>query len=112
MQNNTATTQVSNPLVTHSVQDWMKSNGFTQVHNRVRVNTNGYPFITFINANNEAENIYFSKEASKNVALDMEIKKGFFSNLIIAETTNAAGESRIRLARAGSSSRLEVDDLF
>lgn len=109
---NTATSQVSNPLVTYSVQDWMKSNGFTQVHNRVRVNTNGYPFVTFITSGNDAENIYFSKEAAKAVSLDSEIKKGFFANLIIAETTNAAGEPRIRIARAGSSSRLEVDDLF
>lgn len=109
---NTATSQVSNPIVTHSVQDWMKSNGFNQVHNRVRVNTNGYPFVTFINTNNEAENIYFSIEAAKAVSANSEIKKGFFANLIIAETTNAAGETRIKLARAGSSSRLEADDLF
>lgn len=105
-------TQISNPLITLSVQDFMKENGFNQVHREVRENTNGYPYITFINRKNEAENIYFSKEAAKQVSAGDEIKKGFFDAYLIAETTNAEGESRIKIVRAGSSTRLELDDLF
>lgn len=44
--------------------------GFTQVVGPadkalVRHNKNGYPFVTFVNPANEAENIYFSKPAAE-----------------------------------------------
>lgn len=107
-----AKTEISNPLVTQSVKDFMKGNGFTQVHREVRENTNGYPYITFINGKNEAENVYFSKQAGEQVEAGQEIKKGFFDAYLVAETKNAAGESRIKIVRAGSSTRLDMDDLF
>lgn len=106
-----ATTQITNPLVTMSVKDFVVSNGF-EVHDEVRENTNGYPYVTFIDRNNEAENIYFSKEASKQVKAGDRIAKGFFNPYLIAETTNAAGEKRIKIVRAGSSTRLSAEDLF
>lgn len=109
-----AQTQITNPLTVISVKDFMKANNFTQVHNEVRQNSNGYPFVTFINGKNEAENIYFSKEAAKlpSAKLGTPIAKGYFNDFSIAETKNEAGETRIKLVRAGSSSRLDMDDLF
>lgn len=103
--------EVSNPLVTMSVRDFMLDNGLT-VHNEVRVNTNKYPYLTFINEKNEAENIYFSKSASALVTEGQPVVKGFFDNFLMVETTNADGEKRIKIARAGSTSRLAVEDLF
>lgn len=110
-----ATTDITNPtLVVVSVKDFMKSNGFTQVHNEVRQNSNGYPFITFINGKNEAENIYFSKKAAElpSAKLGSPIAKGYFEDFGVAETKNDAGEVRIKLVRKGDSSRLDMDDLF
>lgn len=107
-----AQTQITNPLVTASVKDFMKSNNFTQVHKEVRANTNGYPYITFIDSKNVAENIYFSKGASEQVSEGQEIKKGFFDNFLVATTTNATGEERIKIVRSGDSTRLDVEDLF
>lgn len=107
-----AQNQITNPLVTVSVKDFMKANSFVQVHKEVRANTNGYPYITFINGKNEAENIYFSKEASKQVKAGDPIAKGFFDNFLTASTTNEAGEERIKLVRSGDSTRLDIDDLF
>ena len=109
-----ATTDITNPLVVVSVKDFMRSNGFTQVHNEVRQNSNGYPFVTFINGKNEAENIYFSKGAAElpQAKLGTPIAKGYFDAFSIAETKNGAGEKRIKLVRQGDSSRLEMDDLF
>lgn len=108
----TATTQITNPLVTLSVQDFMKANNFTQVHNEVRENTNKYPYVTFINNKNEAENIYFSKGAAESVKAGDAIAKGFFAPFIIVEATNAQDEKRIKIARAGDSNRMEAADLF
>ena len=109
-----ATTDITNPLVVVSVKDFMRANAFTQVHNEVRQNSNGYPFITFINGKNEAENIYFSKKASElpQTKLGTPIVKGYFDAFGVAETTNEAGEKRVKIVSAGSSSRLEMDDLF
>ena len=94
------------------VKSFMVQNGFTQVVNHVRVNTNGFLFLTFISAANVAENVYFSKAASKRFAEGQAVAKGFFSNLRIWEGTNAAGEQRTKIALEGESLRIDLEDLF
>lgn len=94
------------------VKDFMLSAGFTQVIKMVRINSNGYPYITFVDEKNVATNIYFSKNASKLVAEGQAIEKGFFNPFRIAETTNALGEKRIKLVGMGEGLRLGVDELF
>lgn len=107
------TTDIKNPetLVRIPVQDWMKSKGFVSVHKSVRTNENGYPYVTFINADNKAENIYFSKSASENYSTGTPIQKGFFDKLNIADTTNAAGEIRTKLVST-EGLRVTMEDLF
>lgn len=107
-----ANTTVQNPLQTVSVKDFMVNNGFVSVYKAVRENSNGFPFITFITADNKAENIYFSKGASEMVAEGELITKELIAQFQIAETTNASGEARIKLVRKGGSERLELSDLF
>lgn len=107
-----STTQISNPLVTSSVQDFMQTGSFTQVHNVVRENANHYPYVTFINKDNIAENIYFASTIAHNYEAGMRIEKGFFSDLQIGFTTNVNGETRTKLVPIGSSSRLALTDLF
>ena len=107
-----ATTAITNPLVVLDVKAFMQNNGYISVHNQVRSNQNEYPYVTFINGKNEAENIYFSKEASKLVEKDEQIIKGFFDKFKVATTLNAAGEERIKLVREGASTRATLDDLF
>lgn len=104
-------TEIVNELKTITVKEFMMSKGFVSINKKVGVNTNGYHYITFINANNEAENVYFSKSESANVSAGTEIVKGFFDNLQIAETTNADGELRTKIVGM-SGNRLSVDDLF
>ncbi len=107
--------QTSNEkLVTASVQDFMASNGFVQVHKEVRKNANGYSYITFINSKNEAENVYFASTIASEYPAGTPIEKGFFAGLQIGETYNAAGELRIKLIpiSSGNSQRLDVSDLF
>ena len=106
------TTAITNPLITMSVQAFMQENKFTTVNKEIGFNTNQYPFVTFISADNKAENIYFSKKLSDNYKPGDTINKGFFAALQIIKTVNAAGEERIKLGSLGGDNRLSVDDLF
>ena len=103
--------ELTNPLTTISVQDFMKSKGFVSIHKSVRKNANGYPYLTFINADNEAENIYFSKASGEDKEAGQLLYKGFFDKLNVAEVTNADGEVRMKIVGT-SSERLGVEDLF
>lgn len=95
-----------------SVQSYMKAKDFNQVVNHVRQNTNGYSYVTFINTANEAENVYFSKNASAKFAQGDAIVKGFFDNIEVGEYPNAAGELRTKLTLKGESMRVDANDLF
>lgn len=99
-------------LVTLDVKSFMVSSGYVSVAKAVRVNSNNYPYVTFINDTNVATNIYFSKNAAKIVAEGDSIEKGFFNPFRIAEITNAAGEKRIKLVGLGEGMRRNIADLF
>lgn len=88
---------------------WMKNNGWTAI-SKVRTNTNGYPFATVVNEDGEAENIYFSKRMAGEVGVD-DSAKLWASDVIVRETTNAAGEMRLKLCSATGEDYTSVDDL-
>ena len=95
------------PMIVLSIKEFSKANGFTQIAPSVRTNVNGYPFITFSNENNDSDNIYFSKNASKAVGAGEIITRELLSHYQIANTINANGESRTKLV-----SKLERLDLL
>ena len=99
-------------LATISILDFMNSQGFVSCVKAVRTNSNGYPYITFINDENVAENIYFSKNASKLVEAGDTIAKGFFAPFMAAKTTNAEGQKRWKIISQGESNRVSIEDLF
>lgn len=98
-------------LKVQPVKEFMGERNFVSVHKTVRENANGYPYVTFIDKDNKAENIYFSKSESDKHQAGNEIAKGFFDKLQIAETENAEGEKRMKLVGTGSL-RVTVEDLF
>jgi len=87
-------------MKTLSLKEFMQEKSFAQVIPVVRTNSNGYPFLTFTNSSNEAENIYFSKsmlvEAGK-------VDIAFLRSLKACNTVNAAGESRWKLTDSAGS---------
>ncbi len=97
-------------LVVSTIKEFAASKSFTSVAPSVRVNTNGYPFITFIDDKNVAENVYFSKAASAKVAVGQSVDKDLMSQHQIAITRNAAGEERVKLI--SNSERVSLDELF
>ena len=85
----------------------LEANKFTDVIPSVRTNANGYPFLTFMTADNKATNVYFSKS--------MQLEAGtvdiaFLRGLKACETANAAGELRWKLTDAAGN-RVSLADL-
>lgn len=105
---NTATTT---ELKTMSIKEFAQMNGFISINKAVAENTNKYPFLTFINANNEAENIYFAKTIADEYPVGTVMTKEHFSALQIGVTNNADGEERIKLIPIGGN-RLSLDSLL
>ena len=95
--------------MTMKLKAWMKANGWSAV-SKVRTNSNGYPFATVVNEDGDAENIYFSKKMAGEVGVDD--KATFWAGgVIVRETTNAAGEMRLKLCSAVGEDYTSVDDL-
>ena len=93
-----------------SFRDFCKSEGITSICKKVRVNENGYPYITVLRGS-DAENIYFSKKAAAEVDEGLEVKS--IANLLYVNTAvNSNGESRTKLSFAGNSSYEDVDSMF
>ena len=99
-------------METKDVKSFMISSGFVSVVKTVRTNSNGYPYITFLTADNKAENVYFSKNAATMVASGDVIARGFFEPFRVAEVANADGEVRTKLVAQGDSLRANLEDLF
>ena len=97
-------------LRVESVKEFAKSKGFTQLVPTVRVNEHGYPFVTFIDANNKAENVYFSRAAAKAVPAGTVVDKAMLEKYQIGYTTNSEGHERIKLI--SNSTRLDITELF
>lgn len=94
-------------MKTLSLKEFMAEKGFTQVIPVVRKNSNSYPFLTFTNAKNEAENVYFSKSMSADAGkVDIE----FLRSLKACETANAEGDLRWKLTDSAGT-RVELADL-
>lgn len=94
-----------------TVKEYMAEMGFIQVNAKVAQNVNEYPFVTFIDADNKAENVYFSKNASALVEEGDDIVKGFFDDFCVVDVINADGEKRTKIATKGGN-RIDIDDLF
>jgi hypothetical protein len=93
-----------------SIPEFIAQHNFVQVCHTVRENTNSYPFVTFINKDNQAENVYFSKAAAQDVTAGTPIVKGFFAGYSIAYVQNDANEQRIKII--SNSERLELSAIL
>lgn len=66
-------------LKTLSPREFMRDQGFSNFHGVIRENNNKFPYVTFIkagagpNGENLAENVYYSKNLSNEVAEGMEV---------------------------------------
>lgn len=86
-----------------------KTSGITAVAKTVRINTNGYPFLTMLRGN-DAENLYFSKSAAALVT-EGTVTASIAKELFVVDAKNAAGETRTKLT-FNNSNYADIDDLF
>ena len=103
---------VATELKVISVLDYFKQMNVVSVVNHVRVNANGYPYVTLMDNANVAHNTYLSKGASANVVAGEVVNKEFLAKFSIGFATNAAGEERIKFVRADAGNRVSINDLF
>jgi hypothetical protein len=96
-------------LVTQTIASWCAENNIASTSKSVRSNTNGYCYVTFINKENKAENVYFSQKSE--VGAGDLVTKELFAQYEIGHCTNADNEIRIKLIRKGGD-RVDVADLF
>lgn len=94
-----------------TVAEFCKMKKFVELVPKVRFNANEYPFITFITADNKAENIYFTVNASDTVHEGQDLREIAHDLQIVLVTYNDGRESRAKISRK-SSSRLTIEDLF
>ena len=117
---NTATQNAGRPT-TMSVADFCKTFvskdasgndivGLSEIVPKIRTNSNGYPYVTFINSANIATNIYFTVNSSDTVSEGQDLRE-IAKDLQIVFVVNSDGEQRIKLSRK-STSRLTIEDLF
>ncbi len=72
----------------------MRENGWSHV-SIVRVNQNGYPFVTLLTEDGDAENLYLSKRLAEGAVEGDSPSK--YKDCVVKEVTNAAGELRLKL---------------
>jgi hypothetical protein len=93
-----------------TVQEFCATNKVSALSS-VRVNENGYPFLTLLSPEFEggAQNIYFSKSVAMQVKLGTTPKELGLKDYVVATTTNAVGETRLKLSKT---QYVSVEDLF
>lgn len=97
-------------MVTQSIMVFAAAKGFESVAPKVRVNKNGYPYLTFIDKDNVAENIYFSKNGAALVTEGQTVDKTLLDQFQVGETTNGTGEVRMKLIT--NSERVSLSAMF
>ena len=85
---NNKTNNYTSEIEVFNVKDFMLTEGYISVHKTVRANPQNFLYITFIKNDNSSLNIYLSKKASKSFHNGQEIKKGFFSTLLVAKSND------------------------
>lgn len=93
--------------------------GVTSVNPLVKVNTNGYPFLSVLRGTGKdsCENIMFSIKASAKLYADLpegvtspQGVKITSEGLYVVETINAKGEARTKLSFEGDSNYIDAED--
>lgn len=108
-------TRTATIIATHSVNEFVKQEGFTSVVNSVAESTTGF-FVTFLNTNKpkneQATNVWFTLNASKDLAEGLLIEKGFFDNYQVVEMEYSDGEKRTKLALKGNGRYNDINDIL
>jgi hypothetical protein len=104
-------------METTSLRSLVK-NGAIKNISTLRMNTNGYPYLTFIGVNQSSANVYFSKRAADLMTTNFEEGDSVLNavkDANIVQVTNAEGETRYKISLSNESSyasQSELESLF
>lgn len=94
-----------------TLRDYASQNNIVSFAPAIRATPeNGYLFVTFHNADNQAINVMFSKGASAQVSVGQDVAS-VLKDYQIVQYLNEAGEPRTKLSRKGGT-RVAIDVLF
>ena len=94
-----------------SLRDLVKQGGVRTI-SVLRENTNGYPFVTFLNSKGEAQNVYFGQKSAVLIKDNFEVEKPVIQALkeaTVIKTKNAEGEIRYKLSLPNPTSKYSTD---
>lgn len=108
---NNSQNSIENAVTSQSVAEFVNANNITQINPTVAVSAeNKYPFVTFIDADNKAHNLYFSKGLAPQYPQGTPISKGFFADINVVSYMKD-GEPRMNLSKKGGN-RLEISNIL
>lgn len=91
------------------------ANAIIKSFSPVRINTNGYKYITCLNPKGEANNVYLGKGTAERMPIGMELRqltKEQLDNMKLIKTINENGEVRFKFGMAGISDYTTAEALF
>lgn len=96
------------------MKEFLMNNDIVHVNKRIGFNVNEYPFATFIDSDNNAVNIYFSKKLSSIIE---ENSFDDFAEVVeyiggITDYITDEGEPRQKISASGESTRYDVLGMF
>ena len=103
-------TTAQNQNIIGTLASFVRDNSFTQV-SKIKMNGNGYPFVSFLTASGQWSHIYLSKRLGETVSEGQEPK--VLKGCIVSRCLNAAKEERIKICSPAENGMLEVSaDMF
>lgn len=101
-----------------SLRSLIKSKEIVGV-SHLRENENGYPFLTVLNKDKKAMNLYFGKNTAQKIKDNFEVgsdlvANGFLKEAQVVQTANEKGETRFKLSVSHGeySSISSLEDMF
>jgi hypothetical protein len=92
--------------------EFVRENSITEIVKNINVNKNGYSFVTFIDKDNKAMNVYFGSSIASNYKLNQPVTKELLAELQIYAYITEDGEPRLRLVNKGADNRVAIADLL
>lgn len=86
-------------------------NGVITNISKVRENSNHYPYVTVLNGT-KSNNVYFGKKSAESIKVGehLTVEQLTTANLLL--TTNADGETRLKIGLGSSDSYTNLDNIF
>ena len=104
---------MKNELKVVDLKEFCADNSFVETNPLVADSKADYhsPFVTFINDENVSTNIWFSANCADTIEIGANVAD-VIPGMVIAYTTNKAGEEILKLCPKGNGNRVQLADIL